>query len=323
MLQLLVSIINDELRDYFREHKAAALRSRPALRDVMALSLDTSLPQCVHGAASGDRGGRPTLTDRRADCISNDGSQEHFRKQKAAAISSQTGLPNVVSVSLSNNPPERVCRAVSDNRSHRPAVASQSAERASLQQDCNGQSTRRMVQLRTEVRDSVVAIHIDILPSPDTSNLVPYATTVITSQSGTASVATSQSSQAQSSTEDNDMAARVHASTLPQSHIASSTRPESSQAQSGAREEGMAAHGHAGEVSRFAGIRVHAAEQPEPVLEAWRACRNPLDISQAEEVACLMCQKSLSISMTSSVALSLVLPVVQVSISALSFYALV
>lgn len=320
MLQLLVSIINDELRDYFREHRAAPLRSRPALRDVMSLSLDTSLPQCVHGAASGDRGGRPMLADRRADSISKDGAQEQFRQQKAAAISSQPGLQDVMSVSLISDPSERVRRPVSDARGHRPAAASQSAESTSLQHGCNGQSTRRIVQLRTEVRGSAVAIHVDIIPSPDTSdlNLVPYATTAITSQSGTASATTSQSSRALSSAEENDMTALAHASTLPQSHIASSTRPESSQAQSGAREDGMAAQGHAGEVSRFAGIRVHAAEQPEPVLEAWRECKNPLDISQAQEVACLMCQKSLSTSMSSFVALSLVLPVLQVSISAFS-----
>ena len=59
-------------------------------------------------------------------------------------------------------------------------------------------------------------------------------------------------------------------------------------------------------------VRVHAAEQAEPVFAAWRACRSPLELGQAQEIACLVCRRHTPTAMSSAVALPLVLPAVKV-----------
>ena len=62
-----------------------------------------------------------------------------------------------------------------------------------------------------------------------------------------------------------------------------------------------------------AAARVCALQGPEPVLAAWQACGSPLDIRQAQEVACPVCHRAISITVSSAVAIPLVLPVVQVN----------
>ena len=62
-----------------------------------------------------------------------------------------------------------------------------------------------------------------------------------------------------------------------------------------------------------AAARVCALQGPEPVLAAWQACGSPLDIRQAQEVACLVCHRAISTTVSSAVAIPLVLPVIQVS----------
>ena len=59
-------------------------------------------------------------------------------------------------------------------------------------------------------------------------------------------------------------------------------------------------------------VCVRNAEQAEPILEAWQACRSPLEISQAQEVACSVCQRHTSTTISAAVALPLVLPCVKV-----------
>ena len=84
----------------------------------------------------------------------------------------------------------------------------------------------------------------------------------------------------------------------------------SSQAQEAANEDGAI---HVSEEARPpAHVRVHAAEQAEPVLAAWRACKSPLELSQAQEIACLVCQRPTSTTMSTAVALPLILPAVKV-----------
>lgn len=62
-----------------------------------------------------------------------------------------------------------------------------------------------------------------------------------------------------------------------------------------------------------AAARVCAFQGPEPVLAAWQACGSPLDIRQAQEVACPVCRRAISTTVSSTVAIPLVLPVIQVS----------
>lgn len=62
-----------------------------------------------------------------------------------------------------------------------------------------------------------------------------------------------------------------------------------------------------------AAARVCALQGPEPILAAWQACGSPLDIRQAQEVACPVCHRAISTTVSSTVAIALVLPVVQVS----------
>ena len=59
-------------------------------------------------------------------------------------------------------------------------------------------------------------------------------------------------------------------------------------------------------------VRVHATQQAEPILAAWRACRSPLELSQTQEIACLVCRRHTSTTMSTAVALPLVLPAVKV-----------
>ncbi|CAL5221734.1 g3983 [Coccomyxa viridis] len=52
-------------------------------------------------------------------------------------------------------------------------------------------------------------------------------------------------------------------------------------------------------------------EQAEPTLAAWKACRSPMELSQAQEIACLVCRRLTSTTVSSAVALPLVLPAVK------------
>ena len=65
-------------------------------------------------------------------------------------------------------------------------------------------------------------------------------------------------------------------------------------------------------------VRVHAAEQAEPTLAAWKACRSPMELSQAQEIACLVCRRLTSTTVSSAVALPLILPAVKVSMRDIS-----
>ena len=69
---------------------------------------------------------------------------------------------------------------------------------------------------------------------------------------------------------------------------------------------------HASKEASPAHVRVHASEQAEPILAAWRACRSPLELSQAQEIACLVCQRHISTTVSGALALPLVLPSVKV-----------
>ena len=62
-----------------------------------------------------------------------------------------------------------------------------------------------------------------------------------------------------------------------------------------------------------AAARVRAAGQVGPSLGAWRACKSPWSPSLAQELACLVCHRPISSTVSEAVALPLVLPAVAVS----------
>ena len=67
--------------------------------------------------------------------------------------------------------------------------------------------------------------------------------------------------------------------------------------------------------SSTAAARVHAAGQFGPLLEAWRARKSPWTAGLAQELACMVCRRPISSTVSEAVALPLVLPAVQVSSS--------
>ena len=62
-----------------------------------------------------------------------------------------------------------------------------------------------------------------------------------------------------------------------------------------------------------AAARVHAAGQFGPLLEAWRARKSPWSTGLTQELACAVCRRPISSTVSEAVALPLVLPAVQVS----------
>ena len=62
-----------------------------------------------------------------------------------------------------------------------------------------------------------------------------------------------------------------------------------------------------------AAARVHAAGQFGQLLEAWRARKIPWTAGLAQELACVVCRRPISSTVSEAVALPLVLPAVQVS----------
>ena len=65
-----------------------------------------------------------------------------------------------------------------------------------------------------------------------------------------------------------------------------------------------------------AAARVHAAGQFGSLSKAWRARKSPWSAGLAQELACMVCRRPISSTMSEVVALPLVLPAVQVSSSA-------
>lgn len=102
-------------------------------------------------------------------------------------------------------------------------------------------------------------------------------------------------------------------------HLQQSTR--SSSDDSTLEPAGLSAeNGLAGVADQSAGAstaaaRVHAAGQFGPLLEAWRARKSPWTAGLAQELACMVCRRPISSTLSEAVALPLVLPAVQVSSS--------
>ncbi len=199
--------------------------------------------------------------------IITDELHEHFLEHKSVALSSQTALQDILSLSQSCSSPNTVHSASSIDTRVRSVAADTSAECC-----LSGQGSREPNRKITLQPGSAALAHQeDALDDPGMS------------------------------------AAEVP---LPGSRSTSiNTFTGDSRAQETARGAGSV---HASKGASPAHVRVHAAEQGEPTLAAWRACRSPLELSQSQEVVCLVCQKHTSKTMSSAVALPLVLPSVKV-----------
>lgn len=199
--------------------------------------------------------------------IITDELQKHFRTHQCVALSSQTAVHAVLSLSQGCNPSETAdiappqkdacpARGRAECHSHTPGYEEQSA-RLTLQPGSETEGPTAVMHAAAVQDAGTSAAHPPILQPPDDSGSINH----------------------------------------------------SSLAQEAAREDGAL---HASEAAAPAPVCMHRAQQTEPVLAAWRACKSPLELSQAQEIACLVCRRPTSTTMSTAVALPLVLPAVKV-----------